>query len=42
MKYVIAAATSGVGRELAKRLAGEGHALLLTGRNGDRLAEIGT
>lgn len=39
-KILITGATSGIGRELAKQLAEEGHILSLVGRRGDRLHEI--
>jgi 3-oxoacyl-[acyl-carrier protein] reductase len=42
MKYVIAAAYGGIGAALTHRLAAAGHELLLLGRNGDRLADLGS
>lgn len=41
MKYVITAAYGGTGSVLSRQLAATGHELLLIGRNGDRLAELG-
>lgn len=41
MKYVIAAATSGIGSELARMLSASGHSLLLLARNAERLAALG-
>jgi len=40
MKYVVTAAYGGIGSVLSRRLAADGHELLLIGRNGDKLAAL--
>jgi NAD(P)-dependent dehydrogenase (short-subunit alcohol dehydrogenase family) len=42
MKTVIAAAYGGIGTSLAQRLTAQGHQLLLLGRNGEKLASLGS
>lgn len=37
--FVVTGASSGIGRELARRLAGQGHRVIAVGRDADRLAE---
>jgi len=39
-RILITGASSGIGAALAQKLAGEGHVLVLTGRNKDRIAEL--
>jgi retinol dehydrogenase 14 len=40
LTIVLSGATDGIGREAARRLAGEGHHLVLLGRNPDKLAAV--